>query len=370
MNDSGKNMYFEELRELLQEVGTAPSFSEMPRRRLEDKGVAGPTAAHVIEELHVPFNYEGVTFTTGSSAFQNVVGITKAEMPRKIAAGQKVLEMAEVGKGSKVLFCYPPLVNVFSKQCLSEWDLEWGFLYRSSRDAFLTAVYFDKPDAIMGESSFIRAALEDAIKLGIAKDLPTVPVIMTAGTPMDLDLPEIAENVLNSKVYDVYGCQEFGWLTVNGVPVREDISLIPSPLGGDYCEVLVGGLPMGDSFPAGGASHLLNKEGKIITYKRKRTRPDYEVVVMETPINDIDTIERATRTILRTKARVVHVHPEVQLASDRTVLGVRSSLDSWGDVWTAVISGPDATQCFDDLVRAQVDYQENAVTDPAWIKKR
>lgn len=29
-----------------------PTLAEMPRRTLSDKGIAGPTAAHVIEEIH------------------------------------------------------------------------------------------------------------------------------------------------------------------------------------------------------------------------------------------------------------------------------------------------------------------------------
>lgn len=59
---------------LVQAQQGIPSFSEMPRRTLADKGIAGPTAAHVIEEIHTPLNLAMVTFTTGSSAFQNIVG--------------------------------------------------------------------------------------------------------------------------------------------------------------------------------------------------------------------------------------------------------------------------------------------------------
>ena len=33
-----------------------PTLAEMPRRTLSDKGIAGPTAAHVIEEIHTPLN--------------------------------------------------------------------------------------------------------------------------------------------------------------------------------------------------------------------------------------------------------------------------------------------------------------------------
>ena len=68
-----------------------PTLTEMPRRTLSDKGIAGPTAAHVIEEIHTPLNLALVTFTTGSSAFQNIVGVTQNELPLRIAAGRRVL---------------------------------------------------------------------------------------------------------------------------------------------------------------------------------------------------------------------------------------------------------------------------------------
>ncbi|HCL5072350.1 TPA: acyl carrier protein, partial [Salmonella enterica] len=63
-----------------------PSLEEMPRRTLVEKGIAGPTAAHVIEEIHTPLNLALVTFTTGSSAFQNIVGVTYSELPLRVAA--------------------------------------------------------------------------------------------------------------------------------------------------------------------------------------------------------------------------------------------------------------------------------------------
>ncbi len=64
-----------------------PTLAEMPRRTLSDKGIAGPTAAHVIEEIHTPLNLALVTFTTGSSAFQNIVGVTQNELLLRSAAG-------------------------------------------------------------------------------------------------------------------------------------------------------------------------------------------------------------------------------------------------------------------------------------------
>lgn len=369
MSRKDTESYFTELRDLLFDFGSAPTYAEMPRRSLEDKGIAGPTAAHVIEEVHTPFNYAGLTFTTGSSAFQNIVGITYAELPMKIEAAKRVLSLSGVKPGDRILFCYPPLVNVFTKKALDEYGVSWFFLHRSSRDAFLTAIYFEKPDVIMGESTFIRVALEDAIKLGVAKDLPAVRIVMVAGAPLDLELPPVAKEVLKADVHDIYGCQEFGWLTVDGRPVRDDLSLIPSALGPEYKEILVGGLPMGDSFPVTNSYHVLSNEGKIITYRRKRTRPDYEVVVKESVLGNQETLERAARTILRIKARVVKIHPEVKLNSERTVLWLKPSLAPLEDGEKIIVYGPEATKCFDTLVQAQIEYQENSVKDPAWIKR-
>lgn len=65
----------------------------MPRKTLADKGIAGPTAAHTIEEVHTPLNLAYLT-TTGSSAFQNIVGITFAELPARVKASFTVLERA------------------------------------------------------------------------------------------------------------------------------------------------------------------------------------------------------------------------------------------------------------------------------------
>lgn len=85
---------------LVQAQQGIPSFSEMPRRTLADKGIAGPTAAHVIEEIHTPLNLAMVTFTTGSSAFQNIVGVTWCELPLRTEAGKRVLQGCGVTTGS------------------------------------------------------------------------------------------------------------------------------------------------------------------------------------------------------------------------------------------------------------------------------
>lgn len=360
--------YFRELRENLDLYGNAPAFAEMPRRTLQDKGIAGPTAAHFIEEVHVPRNLAGLTFTTGTSAFQNIVGITAQELPLKQKAGRRVLAMAGLQTGDRLLCCYPPLINVFSKPALEESGISWFFLKRSSRDAFLEALYYEKPTAIMGESAFIKTALEDARKLGVEQALPQVKSILVAGTPMDTEMPDLAGQLLGAAVFDVYGCQEFGWLTVNGEPVRDDISLIASALGTEYREFVVGGLPMGDSFPVTDNRHMLGKTGRIITYRRRRTRPDYEVVVMATPLTSHDTIERAARTILRIKGRVVKIHPQLALESEQTTLWLKPAEQALDTTPGILIEGPQKTACFDALTRAQIEYQQKNIPDPAWTK--
>ena len=99
----------------------------MPRKTLADKGIAGPTAAHTIEEVHTPLNLAYLTFTTGSSAFQNIVGITFAELPARVKASFTVLERAGLKAGDRVLVTYPPLVNVFSGEAFKKYGLQWDF---------------------------------------------------------------------------------------------------------------------------------------------------------------------------------------------------------------------------------------------------
>jgi len=363
--------FFEDLKVMVEEFGTAPNIEEMPRRTLLDKGINGPTAAHVIEEVHSPLNLSYLTFTTGSSAFQNIVGVTHTEMANRIKAAHNALEKAGVKKGNKILFTYPPLVNVFSNKALQEYGLEWCFLRRSSRDAFLSVLYEENPDVIFGESSFIRASLEDARKMGLAEYLPKNRIILTAGTPLDLELLPVAENIIVSEVHDLYGCQEFGWLTLDGVPLRDDLSLVKSPLKeGANFEVVVGGLPMGDSFPVAETGHVCNKMGKIITYRRKRTHPEYEVIVKATTLSSADTIGRVARTILRIKGRVVKVAPDVKVSAPHTVLELRTGIGESLEDTPIVIEGPEKTVLFDDMVKAQLDYQQTSKSDPTWIKRR
>jgi hypothetical protein len=363
------------LESMVNEFGTAPTLETVERRRLEDKGIAGATAAHVIEEVHTPFNLAYLSFTTGSTAFQNIVGVTHAEIPDRIRASHRAFTLAGVAKGSHVLVTYAPLVNVFPMAALTRYDLTWSFPKRSSRDAFLLALCRDKPAVVLGESSFIRASLVDACSLDLEDEIPKGLIVFTAGTTLDLDLLPVAERY-GWVVHDLYGCQEFGWLTLDGIPLRDDISLIPSPFDEQYREVVVGGLPMGDSFPVSASGHVCRipgqPAGEIITYRRQRTHPEYEVFVTATPIGSAETIGRVARTIVRIKGRVVKVRPEVCLNAPATVLELVPGVVEHGrnPELAAVITGPEKTLTFELMVKAQLDLQQTAKTDPTWHKTR
>ncbi|KIZ40827.1 MULTISPECIES: AMP-binding protein [Rhodopseudomonas] len=350
---------------------TAPTLAEMPRRTLADKGIAGPTAAHVIEEIHTPFNLAYVTFTTGSSAFQNIVGVAHTEIEARCEATRRVMEAIGAKPGDRMFVTYPPLVNVFSKEALDRCGIEWFFLERSSRAAFISTFCRERPDIVLGESSFIRASLAEAKQLGLAADLPAACRIVVAGTPLDLDLlTEVAAQ--GYQVHDLYGCQEFGWLTLNGRPVRDDLSFVPSPAGDGFRELVVGGLPMGDSFPISESGHVCDPAGKVITYRRRRTYPEYEVVITKTPVASHETLDRAARTILRIKSRVVKIATDLQTSCDATELRLVPGFGSADSIEAAqlLITGPVATQALDDLVRAQMEVQSTSKTDPVWHKKR
>lgn len=197
------NSLLQEISLLVEDFGSAPKLEEMPKRTLADKGIAGPTAAHVIEDVHTPLNLAYLTFTTGTSAFQNIVGVTYAELPARIRASVRILERAGLKRGDKLLVTYPPLVNVFSGQALKDFGLKWSFLVRSSRDAFLAALYKERPAAVVGESAFLRAALTDAKNMGVAEDLPKGVKLLTAGTPLDLELLPVAQELLQAEVHDL-----------------------------------------------------------------------------------------------------------------------------------------------------------------------
>lgn len=362
----------DELEELVNLFGAAPTLAEMPHRTLKAKGVDGPTAAHVIEEVHVPLNLAYVTFTTGSTAFQNVVGVTFQEIASRIAASHKAFELAGVERGMHALVAYAPLVNVFPGEAFTDYDLTWEFLKRSSRDALIFALCRNTPAVLIGESSFFRATLVDAASLGYADLIPKGVIVLCAGTPLDLEFLPIAEKY-GWRVHDIYGCQEFGWLTLDGMPLREDMSLAPSPRGGQYKEIVVGGLPLADSCPWAESGHVCNRDGKIITYRRERTNPEYEVHIAETPFSNPVIMERTARTIVRIKGRVVKLRQDLVCNAPATVLHLVPStpvLEGPPHDAAMVIVGPQKTAFFDIMAHAQQELQSNAKTDPAWAKKR
>ncbi len=362
-----------ELEFLVAAAKSAPTLEEMPSRTLAEKGINGPTAAHVIEQIHTPFNVAYVTFTTGSSAFQNIVGVTHQELEDRSVASRKALDICGIGSGSRMLVTYAPLINVFCRDALTAHGVAWSFLSRSSRDALLLSLCHEKPDVLLGESSFLRVALSQAIDLGLQPDLPKKLCILVAGTPLDLDFLPLVEK-LGYEVHDLYGCQEFGWLTLDGVPLRDDISLIRSPAGADYREIAVGGLPMGDSFPYSAGGHICNAAGPVLTYKRVRTHPEYEVVVKATTRGSHELIERTARTILRIKGRIVKVSKDLVLnAAENELHLVPSTIPGetpFDPQDRVVIRGSGATRLFDRMVEAQAALQLSAKTDPTWIKRR
>ncbi len=361
----------DQLAELVDSLGAAPTLEEAPRRTLADKGIAGPTAAHVIEEVHVPLNLAYVTFSTGSTAFQNIVGVTHSEIPERIRAVHAAFALAKVARGTRALITYAPLVNVFPARALREYGMEWSFPRRSSRDAAILSLCRDRPGLVVGESSFLRATLADAASLGLADLLPRDLAVFCAGTPMDLELLPVAEKY-GWRVHDLYGCQEFGWLTLDGVPLRPDISLVPSPRGEGWREMVAGGLPLADSFPVGTGGHVCNPDGKVITYRRERTSPEYEVHVAATVFPGPSTVERAARTIMRIKGRVVRVRPDLVCGAPATVLElVPAVVPAGGTPGTVLrVEGPEKTLLFDLLAQAQRDLQEHRKSDPAWMKRR
>lgn len=355
-----------ELEEYVDGASTAPTLETMPRNTLEDKGIAGPTGAHVIEEIHTPYNFSYITLTTGTTAFQNITGVTAPEIPDRIGASKKALILSGVKPGDHILLTYPPLVNVFPREALEEYGVTWSFLKASSRDALLLALAKERPRVVMGESSFLRATLDSAKQMGMITLLPRDVIFIAAGTPLDPEFAATARNTVGGSVHDLYGCQEFGWLTLDGFPLREDITLMQTD-DSDFRELIVGGLPTGDRFPVLESGHSCNPEGKIITYARVRDSADLETTILETTAGGRDTALRLGRTILRIKARIVRVSPDLVLGAERTVVsvGVYGKKDA-----QIIVQGPEKTRMIDSLLKSQMEYQAFRKQDATWIKVR
>lgn len=349
-----------ELRRALLEFGTGPLLSEMPHRTLADKGIAGPTAAHVIEELHTPLNLAYVTFTTGTTAFQTPVGVTWQELPDRVAVGIQAFERCGIPQGAELLVTYPPLVNVFSMQALEAYGLKARFILRPSRDALLAELCCGAR-FVVGESSFLRATLQDARKLGLSHNLTENLVLIAAGTPLDPELPEEVDKLPGAQVHDLYGCQEFGWLVLDGVPLRSDITLCAEPEE-DRWHLLVGGLPTGDCFRRG--VHPLNPKGFICTNTKVRSLVELETTLLAGEVSSRETAYRAARTILRIKSRIVRVSNDYVCKAEKT----RLSVGPPSGPPLLALDGPKATRLLDTLVQAQKQYQGQAKNDPVWRK--
>ena len=347
----------DDLRYALDHYESAPDFARMPRRTLGDKGQAGPTGAHCIEEVFTPFNLAYLSMTTGSTAFQNITGVTHNELPSRVRAGEKALALAGIGAKDRLLFTYPPLVGVFGKDALAGRD--WFFLERSCRDALLWALCREKPKAVVGESSFLRAALQDALALNLP--LPTDTVFLAAGTPLDLALPALVSERGLGTVHDLYGCQEFGWLAFDGFALRDDISLIPCPEKAGYFHFAAGGLATGDCFPVSDNGHILG--GRIVTHARRRTKAEPEGTVTDTTARSADTVYSLAKTILRIKGKIIRVSPDLTVGAEATKIVYPSAS---GKVFE--IAGPDKTALFDALLQAQMQYQSRDKRDAVWNK--
>ncbi len=351
-----------ELRAFLEDFGTAPALEEMKRRSLKDKGIDGPTGAHVIEELHTPFNFAYITTTTGTMAFQNLVGVTHNEIPGRIEAAREMFSLAGLEKGCRMLISYPPLVSVFSKDALNALKVQTEFLMRSERDAFILAMCEKQPQVVAGESSFLKKALEDAEGMGLLERFPKGCVFLAAGTPLDMELLEAVKKI-DGKVHDAYGCQEFGFLVLDGIPLRKDLALIPRTE--EYQDLYVGGLSTGDCFAVSEKGHVCNPEGKILTYSRKRHNTECEVILKKTTANGLPTARRLARTILRLKAKFISLDADLEFGAETTQLLIRNQQ---GEEW--YVEGPEKTQLFDELMQAQIDYQSRGKSDPVWLKER
>lgn len=350
-----------QMQEELADFGSGPTLSEMPRRTLADKLLDGPTAAHRIEEIHTPYNYAYITCTTGSSAFQNLVGVTPQELPARREAGKNALEKAGLRPGDCLLITYPPLVSVFSCGALDEFGLQVRFILRPSRDALLAALGTYRPAAVLGESSFLRAALVDAGRLGVTGELPENLILLAAGSPLDPELESEAARLRGARVHDLYGCQEFGWLCLDGEPLREDITLWDAGLADGSVLLLAGGLPTGDCFQV---KRLPDGSMRILTPTRRRAMQEPEVSVLASTAADPETVRRAARSILRCKAKIVRVADTLRCRESATELllslpGVENTLN---------LRGPAATGLFDELLEAQKAYQREARADPVWNK--
>lgn len=360
--DSMREMAVNMLEQAMERYAGAPDFKEMARRTLEVKGIAGPTAAHVIEEVHVPLNYAYITFTTGTSAFQTPVGVTKEEMKERKQAAKRALSLAGVEPGKRMLVTYPPLVNVFTGEALREYGTEAVFLERSCREALLASWCRGEVLVTIGESSFLRTVLEDAKRMGLSQLLPEQMILLAAGTPLDMELLELIKGMPGWRLHDLYGCQEFGWLALDGVLLRDDIILVHREKEPKKVYPVVGGLAVGDCFRQG--KHCLNANGVLATHSHETDGTEWETWMEAAAALDRETVKRTAKSILRMKSRVVRLKEDMQCGQSET----RVVLKPVGGGEEICITGPEKTRLLDSLLEAQKAYQGNQKRDGTWRK--
>ena len=150
---------------------------------------------------------------------------------------------------------------------------------------------------------------------------------------------------------------------MDGVPLRPDVRLVP--VEPRRAAVVVGGLVVGDCLEMTKKGHRLNEKGTFITYSARRLLEPWETVILETTAADRETAERAARSILRLKARIVMVSEDLRIGCDTQLLAIRPCARR-GD---AIKLPREKQGMFCDLLQAQIDYQSFGKTDPVWTKR-
>lgn len=342
-----------------------PTIDTMPRQPLHERGLQGPSVAHKIEELHTPSNIAFTTFSTGTGSLQNVIGVVEEEIAARSRASMAAFEIIGLREDDSLLVTYPPLVNVFPVEALRARKIQVCYLHRSSRASLLEYLRHERPSAIIGESSFIYAAMKDAAVLGFDGVFDEHTQIITAGTPLNLDMYETART-RRIRVHDLYGCQEFGWIACDGIPLRKDLSFIP--VKKELHEVIVGGLPTGDCVPISESGHICNRNGRIITYRIERSPEELDVIIKASKLKSEDTVRRVAKSILRLKAKKVYVSPSLVVGAANTVLELKSSAYNKNLSINVCIDSAEKTELFDAIADAQNLYQKNHRYNEVWSK--
>lgn len=343
-----------------------PSLEEMPVRTLRDKGIDAPTMAHVIEEIHTPFNLAFVTFTTGTTAFQNMTGITYEELASRREAGARALAAAGIKQGMHLLITYPLLVNLFTKELLDQQKIRVELLKRSNRDSFLEQLFSGRPDAVLGESAFLAGSLRTAKMLGMWEHIPGNLIVLAAGSPLDQELEPLVEDIPGGSLHDLYGCQEFGWIAVDGTPVRKDVLL--APVSKRLAVPVVGGLVVGDVLERAEKGHRLGSHGPLVTDSARRLSEPWETVIKKITAADVETARRTADSILRLKSRRVLVSEMLEIGGRETALAVRPCC-CYGEEREEILVSGEKCGLFDELFRAQIEFQSRKKTDPVWRKR-